>query len=129
MIPKYAPMIPTQVRQSFHREGWVYEEKIDGWRMLAYKDGRTVRRVSRNERDQTCRFRDLAAAIAKLFGRTLVLDGEVAIFDQQVPVPLRVAPRSRPGRCRLAPSPDDVRPQNAFFTPVELAHVIVTAAT
>ena len=26
-------MAPTQVREAFHREGWVYEEKIDGWRL------------------------------------------------------------------------------------------------
>src|SRR5262245_48875806 len=42
-MPKYLTMAPAQVRQPFHRDGWVYEEKIDGWRMLAYKDGRTVR--------------------------------------------------------------------------------------
>jgi hypothetical protein len=29
-------MITTQVPQPFHRPGRVYEEKIDGWRMLAY---------------------------------------------------------------------------------------------
>jgi ATP-dependent DNA ligase len=40
MIPQYAPMIPTQV-EPFHRDGWVYEEKIDGWRLLAYKDDET----------------------------------------------------------------------------------------
>jgi hypothetical protein len=34
-------MRPTQVRQPFHRDGWVYEEKIDGWRLLAYKDDGT----------------------------------------------------------------------------------------
>jgi hypothetical protein len=28
-------MAPTLVREPFHREGWVYEEKVDGWRMLA----------------------------------------------------------------------------------------------
>jgi bifunctional non-homologous end joining protein LigD len=77
-------MQPTQVRQPFHREGWVYEEKIDGWRMLAYKDGRTVRLESRNGKDHTRRFPDLAAAVAALPGRTLVLDGEVAIFDRQL---------------------------------------------
>jgi hypothetical protein len=33
-------MQPIQVKQPFNRDGWVYEEKIDGWRMLAYKDGR-----------------------------------------------------------------------------------------
>jgi bifunctional non-homologous end joining protein LigD len=72
-------MRPTQVKQPFHRDGWVYEEKIDGWRMLAYKDGRTVRLESRNGVDHTRRFPELAAAVAALPSRTLVLDGEVAV--------------------------------------------------
>jgi len=29
-------MAPTQVREPVHRDGWIYEEKVDGWRMLAY---------------------------------------------------------------------------------------------
>jgi bifunctional non-homologous end joining protein LigD len=81
---QYSPMVPTQVRQPFHRDAWVYEEKIDGWRMLAYKDGRTVRLESRNGVDHTRRFPQLAATVAALPGRTLVLDGEVAIFDRQL---------------------------------------------
>lgn len=31
----------------FHRPGWIYEEKYDGWRMLAFKDGPRVRLISR----------------------------------------------------------------------------------
>jgi bifunctional non-homologous end joining protein LigD len=77
-------MAPTLVREPFHRDGWVYEEKVDGWRMLAYKDRERVRLVSRNGRDYTRRFADVAAAIAKLSARTLVLEGEVAVFDQQL---------------------------------------------
>jgi bifunctional non-homologous end joining protein LigD len=77
-------MQPTQVKQPFHRDGWVYEEKIDGWRMLAYKDGRTVRLESRNGVDHTQRFPELAAAVAALPSRMLVLDGEVAVFDYQL---------------------------------------------
>src|SRR5262245_49773442 len=77
-------MAPTLVRAPFHRDGWIYEEKVDGWRMLAYKDGDRVRLVSRNGRDHTRRFADLAAAVAKLSARTLVLDGEVAIDDKQL---------------------------------------------
>jgi bifunctional non-homologous end joining protein LigD len=61
-------MQPTQVRQPFHPDGWIYEEKIDGWRMLAYKEGRTVRLESRNGVDHTRRFPDLAAAVAELPG-------------------------------------------------------------
>jgi ATP-dependent DNA ligase len=34
--------------------------------------------------DHTIRFADLAQAISKLSARTLVLDGEVAIYDQQL---------------------------------------------
>ena len=84
MVHQYTPMAPTLVREPFRRGGWVFEEKVDGYRMLAYKDGQRVRLVSRNVVDHTRRFRDLAAAIAKLSARTLVLDGEVAIYDQQL---------------------------------------------
>jgi hypothetical protein len=36
-LPQYAPMIPTEVPKPFHRDGWIYEEKVDGWRMLAFR--------------------------------------------------------------------------------------------
>jgi bifunctional non-homologous end joining protein LigD len=84
LILDYIPMAPTLVREPFHRDGWVYEEKVDGWRILAYKDGKRVRLVSRNGVDHTRRFADLAAAVTKLSARTLVLDGEVAIYDEQL---------------------------------------------
>jgi bifunctional non-homologous end joining protein LigD len=77
-------MAPTQVREPFHRDGWVYEEKVDGWRILAYKDGVRVRLVSRSGRDHTRRFRDIAVAVSTLPARSLVLDGEIAVFDQQL---------------------------------------------
>jgi len=77
-------MAPTLVRKPFSRPGWVFEEKVDGWRMLAYKDGAKVRLISRNGVDHTHRFRDIAEAISKLTARTLVLDGEVAVYDEQL---------------------------------------------
>ena len=52
--------------------------------MLAYKDGARVRLVSRNGRDHTRRFAGIAAAVAKLSARSLVLDGEVAIYDTKL---------------------------------------------
>jgi bifunctional non-homologous end joining protein LigD len=77
-------MVATQVPRPFHRPGWVYEEKVDGWRVLAYKDRSSVRLVSRNGRDLTRRFPDLAAAVAALEPPTLVLDGEIAVFDARL---------------------------------------------
>jgi bifunctional non-homologous end joining protein LigD len=84
MIPQYVPMIPTLVPDPFHRSGWVYEEKVGGWRILAYKDGASLRLLSRTGVDHARRFRELATAIAALPVPTLVLDGEVAIFDEQL---------------------------------------------
>jgi bifunctional non-homologous end joining protein LigD len=52
--------------------------------MLAYKHGDRVHLVSRNGVDHTRRFRDLATAISKLSARSLVLDGEAAIYDAQL---------------------------------------------
>jgi bifunctional non-homologous end joining protein LigD len=77
-------MAPTLVRAPFHRPGWIYEEKVDGYRMLAYKDGARVRLVSRNGVDHTRRYPDVAAAFAQLKPSTLVLDGELAVFDEQL---------------------------------------------
>ena len=61
----------------------VYEEKIDGWRMLAVKEQGRVRLVSRNDRDHTKRFGALVAAL-KGKAQTFTLDGEVAVFDQDL---------------------------------------------
>src|SRR5258705_331289 len=85
MLPTITvPMAATDVTQPFHREGWVYEEKYDGWRMIAYKDGTAVRLVSRAGKDHSRRFSELAAAIRALPALTLVLDGEVALFDDRL---------------------------------------------
>ena len=66
VLSQYTPMAPTLVREPFHRDGWVYEEKVDGWRILAYKDRGRVCLVSLNGRDHTRRFHDIAVAVAKL---------------------------------------------------------------
>jgi bifunctional non-homologous end joining protein LigD len=77
-------MHATQVARSFHTPGWIYEEKVDGWRMLAVKEAGGVRLVSRNSRDHTKRFHDIAEALAALKQKTLTLDGEVAVFDAEL---------------------------------------------
>ena len=50
---------PPLVREPFHRDGWIYEEKVDGRRMLAYKDDDSVRLISRHGRDHSRRFSDI----------------------------------------------------------------------
>jgi bifunctional non-homologous end joining protein LigD len=76
-------MLATLVREPFHKPGWVYEEKYDGYRILGYKEGPRVRLYSRNAIDRTDRFFDVAAAMSSLRPSTLLLDGEVTVFDRE----------------------------------------------
>jgi bifunctional non-homologous end joining protein LigD len=68
----------------FHRPGWVYEEKYDGYRILAYKEGKRVTLCSRNAKDRTATFAEIAKAVAALRPRSVLVDGEVVGFDQQL---------------------------------------------
>jgi bifunctional non-homologous end joining protein LigD len=76
-------MLATLVANAFHKPGWVYEEKYDGVRLLAYKEGGRVRLLSRNDIDNTARFPAVAEAIEKLPAASLLLDGEVVVFDRK----------------------------------------------
>ena len=79
---RVSPMLATLVAAPFERPGWVYEEKYDGYRMLAYKEGPRVRLISRNAHDRTETYAELAAAVAALSCRTALLDGEIVAFDR-----------------------------------------------
>ena len=77
------PMLATLVQKPFNKPGWVYEEKYDGYRILAYKEGSRITLLSRNAKDRTKTFSAIAQAVASLAARTLVLDGEAVAFDHK----------------------------------------------
>ena len=83
MIPRVQPMLATLVKEPFRQLGWVYEEKYDGFRILAYKEGRKVTLLSRNAKDRTAHFQSIANAVGALKPETLLLDGEVVAFDRR----------------------------------------------
>jgi bifunctional non-homologous end joining protein LigD len=62
---------------------WVFEEKYDGIRALAYRTKKKVRLLSRNLLDLTAGFPEITASVAALPGGDLVLDGELVVFDQK----------------------------------------------
>jgi bifunctional non-homologous end joining protein LigD len=76
-------MLATLIRKPFHKAGWTYEEKYDGYRILAYKEGDRVTLVSRNGNDRTHTYPSVARAIGDLRIRTVLLDGEVVAFDRE----------------------------------------------
>jgi bifunctional non-homologous end joining protein LigD len=83
-LPTVTLMQPTLVAKPFHRQGLIFEEKVDGYRMVAYKADRSVKLVSRQGVDHTARYPDIMAALLTLEVPTLILDGEIAIFDKKL---------------------------------------------
>src|SRR5260370_20105645 len=77
------PMLALLVPRPFHRPGWVFEEKYDGIRILAYKEEANVKLLSRNDLDRTVTFGDIVTAVGRLQDRTLLLDGEIVAFDSK----------------------------------------------
>jgi bifunctional non-homologous end joining protein LigD len=71
------------VPNPFHKPNWAYEEKYDGIRILAYKEGREISLITRNDVNRTNDFPKIATAISGLKASTLLLDGEVVIFDER----------------------------------------------
>ena len=71
------PMAATLTQERFGPgEGWLFERKFDGIRLLAYKRGSHVELFSRNRLPQ--HLPGIAAAVAKLPIDEAILDGEVA---------------------------------------------------
>jgi ATP-dependent DNA ligase len=70
------PMAATLTQERFTGPEWLFEQKLDGIRMLAFKDGRDVRLLSRNRLPQNGSYPSVVAAIAGLPVRDAILDGE-----------------------------------------------------
>jgi bifunctional non-homologous end joining protein LigD len=69
------PMAATLTQDRFTGSDWTFERKLDGIRLLAFKDERGVRLLSRNRLPQN--IPAVADAVAALPPRDLVLDGEM----------------------------------------------------
>jgi bifunctional non-homologous end joining protein LigD len=80
---RVSPMLATLADSPFKNPDWVFEEKYDGVRILAYKEGSRITLLTRNNIDRTQDFASIAEALKKLKPRTLLLDGEVIVADKK----------------------------------------------
>jgi len=69
------PMAATLTQERFTGSAWIFERKIDGVRLLAFKNGSAIRLLSRNRLPQN--LPAIAEAIAGLPAHDVILDGEV----------------------------------------------------
>ena len=76
-----APELATLVDAPPDGEGWIFEMKFDGYRILLAAAGETVRLHTRNGHDWTARFPVIAKAAAGLGLDGALIDGEAVVLD------------------------------------------------
>ncbi|MET0300445.1 MAG: DNA ligase D [Flavitalea sp.] len=75
-------MLATLVDKPFDKEGWLYEVKWDGYRAIAFVDGKNVELRSRNDKSFNDKFYPVPESLSKLAMKA-VLDGEIVVVDEK----------------------------------------------
>jgi bifunctional non-homologous end joining protein LigD len=77
------PMLAESADTAFTREGWLFELKLDGYRLIASKSHGEPLLRTRNGNDYTDVFPEIARSIKALPVDHIVIDGEVVVLDAQ----------------------------------------------
>ncbi|MEP6731112.1 MAG: DNA ligase D [bacterium] len=97
--------------EAFTRDGWLFELKLDGYRLLACKSHNDVTLLTRKGNDYTAVFPDVARAVRALPFSECIIDGEVVVLD----------PEGRPSFSRL-------QKRGALSSPLEIKRAAVELA-
>jgi bifunctional non-homologous end joining protein LigD len=87
VVPRgvFHPMMAEGGYQPFDHPDWSFEPKLDGVRTLIEVDMESTRLVSRNGRDQTAQYPELATVHEYVTQFSAVLDGEIVAMDEGRP--------------------------------------------
>jgi ATP-dependent DNA ligase len=77
--PPLMPMLAKRVAQLPDGEGWIFEPKWDGFRVLVFRDGDELQILSRDAKPLDRYFPELAAPLRSQLPLRCALDGEVVI--------------------------------------------------
>lgn len=93
-LPKFfTPMLATLVDEPFTKKGWVYENKLDGYRTLAFVDRGDVTLYSRNQLLLNKKFPAIVKTLQSLPFQA-VLDGEVVGVNAEDEVDFQILQNS-----------------------------------
>jgi bifunctional non-homologous end joining protein LigD len=82
MPASLAPMLAETADAVFNRPDWMWEPKLDGYRVLAFVGDKEVKLRSRNGLELAGDFPSLVAELGKQ-AAGMVLDGEIVAFDAE----------------------------------------------
>jgi bifunctional non-homologous end joining protein LigD len=94
-------MLASLSKEMVSGTGWVFEEKYDGIRAVAYRDGQRVLVLSRTGQDLTGGVPRIVEALRALPDDDFVLDGELVVFDESGVSRFQLLQRRRDPRMRV----------------------------
>jgi bifunctional non-homologous end joining protein LigD len=83
MPQKLEPMHAEIGTSAFNRPDWMWEPKLDGYRVLAFIDGKTVKLRSRRGLELSPSFPRLTDELTRQVAGAMILDGEIVAFDEK----------------------------------------------
>ena len=83
LAQRLTPCLPSPAKAPPSGPGSIHEIKHDGFRIIARRDARGVRLVTRNGNDFSARFPNVAAAVNALPVRSCLIDGEAIVTDDR----------------------------------------------
>jgi bifunctional non-homologous end joining protein LigD len=81
MPVRLAPMLAETADAPFNKPGWLWEPKLDGYRVLAFVNKQGVKLRSRRGLELAAAFPALAADLGLQDVDGMILDGEIVAFD------------------------------------------------
>ena len=75
------PELATLTRDRFSDPAWLYERKLDGERCLSFRSGDSVRMMTRNQKEVSNNYPEIAAALLSQGSRDCIVDGEIVAFQ------------------------------------------------
>ena len=77
----FDPCLPRPAKQPPAGAGWIHEIKHDGFRILAQRDSKRIRLLTRNGNDFSARFPFIVEALRALPVRSCIIDGEAIVTN------------------------------------------------
>ncbi len=75
------PELATLTRDRFSDPAWLYERKLDGERCLSFRSGDQVRMMTRNQKEVSANYPEIAAALREQGSQDFIIDGEIVAFQ------------------------------------------------
>lgn len=79
----FHPELATPAKKPPAGEDWLHEIKYDGYRLLCFLSDGRARLLSRNGKDWTSQFGEIARSAQRLPVESAILDGEAVVLDRE----------------------------------------------